>query len=259
MIGRTCVLTFRLFAGVIGTGIITAGMITAAASADDRPTYTIYRAGTPITIDGRLDEPAWFAAPSVGPFRFAWWKSGKKEQTVAKMLWDDDYLYVAYVCQDAHISATRTKHDSSVWHDDCVEVFAAPDPHRPDAYFNIEMNVNGAVYDDFQPHGPNSERKPGWNAEGLRIATRVNGTLNNDIDHDDSWILEAAIPFKAYRRALPNISPKPGDVWRLNLNRCGGKTNEQFSQWAPGSEKEPQFHSPRDFGFVRFSGEKMPF
>jgi len=251
MIGRICVLGFLIFAGIIA----------AAASADDRPSYTIYRAGTPITIDGRLDEPAWFAAPSVGPFRFAWWKSGKKEQTVAKMLWDDDYLYVAYVCQDAHISATRTKHDSSVWHDDCVEVFAAPDPHRPDAYFNIEMNVNGAVYDDFQPHGPNSERKPGWNAEGLRIATRVNGTLNNDTDHDDSWILEAAIPFKAYRRALPNISPspKPGDVWRLNLNRCGGKTNEQFSQWAPGTEKEPQFHSPRDFGFVRFSGQKMPF
>ena len=52
---------------------------------------------------------------------------GKKEQTVAKMLWDDEYLYVAFLCQDAHISAERTKHDSSVWLDDCVEVFAAPD------------------------------------------------------------------------------------------------------------------------------------
>jgi hypothetical protein len=254
MTGRTCVLGCQLFAT-----IITAGNVTGTASAADRPTYTIYRAATPITIDGRLDEPAWFAAPSVGPFRFPWWKSGKKEQTVAKILWDDDYLYVAYVCQDAHISATRTTHDSPVWNDDCVEVFAAPDPHRPDAYFNIEMNVNGAAYDDFHPHGPNSERKPGWNAEGLRIATHVNGTLNNDTDHDDSWILEVAIPFQAYRRALPNVSPKPGDVWRLNLNRCGGKTNEQFSQWAPGTEKEPQFHSPRDFGVVRFSGEKMPF
>jgi hypothetical protein len=43
------------------------------AFADDRPSYTIYRAAKPITIDGRLDEPAWFSAPSVGPFRFAWW------------------------------------------------------------------------------------------------------------------------------------------------------------------------------------------
>jgi hypothetical protein len=249
MIGRSCLICF----------LLSLALLTAAASADDRPQYTIYRTGTPITIDGQLDEPAWFAAPSVGPFRFAWWKQGKKEQTVAKMLWDDEYLYVAYICQDAHISAERTKHDSSVWYDDCVEVFAAPDPHRPDAYFNIEMNVNGASYDDFHPHGPGSERRPGWNAEGLRIATRVNGTLNNDADQDNSWTLEVAIPFKAYRRALPNTGPKPGDVWRLNLNRCGGKINEQFSQWAPGTEKEPQFHTPRDFGIVRFSKEKMPF
>jgi Carbohydrate-binding family 9 len=232
---------------------------TIAVRADDRPSYTIYRTGTPIKIDGRLDEPAWFAAPSVGAFRFAWWKQGEKEQTVAKMLWDDDYLYVAFLCRDAHISATRTKHDSSVWNDDCVEVFAAPERSRPDAYFNIEMNVNGAFYDDFHPRGPNSERKPGWNAEGLKIATHINGTLNNDADRDESWTLEVAIPFKAYRRSLPNVFPKPGDTWRLNLNRCGAKTNEQFSQWAPGTGKEPQFHAPRDFGLVHFSAEKMPF
>jgi hypothetical protein len=121
------------------------------------------------------------------------------------------------------------------------------------------MNVNGAVYDDFHPHGPGSERKPGWNAEGIRIATRVNGTLNNDTDRDDSWTLEVAIPFSAYRRSLPQIAPKAGDVWRLNLNRCGGKINEQFSQWAPGTEKEPQYHTPRDFGFVTFSNDKRPF
>jgi hypothetical protein len=230
-----------------------------AVAAADRPTYTVYRAGTPITIDGRLDEPAWFAAPSVGPFQFPWWKSGVKEQTVAKILWDNENLYVAFICQDAHISAERTKHDSAVWNDDCVEVFAAPDPERPDSYFNIEMNVNGAVYDDYHPRGPGSELRPSWNAEGLTIATRVNGTLNNDADQDHSWTLEVAIPFKDYYRALSHIPPKPGDVWRLNLNRCGGKINEQFSQWSPGTGKEPQFHAPRDFGIVTFSDQKVPF
>jgi Carbohydrate-binding family 9 len=229
------------------------------AAAADRPSYTIYRAGTPITIDGRLDEPAWFAAPRVGPFQFPWWKEGKREQTIAKMLWDDEYLYVAYLCQDAHISAERVKHDSSVWLDDCVEVFAAPDPRRPDAYFNIEMNVRGAVYDDFHPHGPGSELRPGWNSNGLRIATRINGTLNNETDQDESWTLEVAIPFKAYALKLPNVAPKAGDTWRLNLNRCGGKINEQFSRWSPGTSREPQFRAPRDFGVVHFAAETKPF
>ena len=230
-----------------------------AAVADDRPAYTIYRAQTPITIDGRLDEPAWFAAPSVGPFRFPWWTQGKQEQTVAKILWDREYLYVGYICQDAHISAEQHRHDAQVWNDDCVEVFAAPDPRRPNAYFNIEMNANGAVFDDFHPRGVDSEFRPNWNAEGLRIATRINGTLNNDADRDDSWTLEVAIPFKVFFRVAPHMPPNPGDVWRLNLNRCGGKTNLQYSQWAPGRGKEPQFHAPRDFGVVTFSDRSMPF
>ena len=66
-------------------------LLLVAASAQDwkPPVYTVYRAGQPIRIDGRLDEPAWFAAPAVGEFHFTWYKSGKKERTVAKLLWDD--------------------------------------------------------------------------------------------------------------------------------------------------------------------------
>ena len=45
-----------------------------AAGADDA--YTIYRADAPPTIDGRLDEAAWTAAPDVGGFVFPWWEAG---------------------------------------------------------------------------------------------------------------------------------------------------------------------------------------
>ena len=33
--------------------------------------YTIYRTAAPIKIDGKLDEPGWFAAPGGGVFQFA--------------------------------------------------------------------------------------------------------------------------------------------------------------------------------------------
>ncbi len=82
--------------------------------AQDRPTYTVYRAGTPIQVDGRLDEPAWVGAPSVGAFVFPWYESGKQEQTVAKILWDDQNLYVGFICEDAHIWAEHTIRDSPV-------------------------------------------------------------------------------------------------------------------------------------------------
>ena len=43
------------------------------------PRYDIYRAAGRIVIDGKLDEPAWQQAPSVGDFHFNWWKDGEKE------------------------------------------------------------------------------------------------------------------------------------------------------------------------------------
>ena len=136
-------------------------------SADQRPEYTIYRAGTSISVDGRLDEPVWIVAPDVGAFVFPWYESGHKEQTMAKALWDDENLYVAFICEDAHIWAERTKRDTSVGKDDTVEVFTVPNPERPQAYFNIEMNVLGIFLDQFHPDGPGVSVKEEWNGKGI--------------------------------------------------------------------------------------------
>ncbi len=222
-------------------------------SAADAATYTIHRASTPPTVDGQLDERVWQTASSVGDFVFPWWKSGEKEQTVAKLLWDDQFLYVFYRCQDAHIWAKHTERDSAVWMDDCVEVFTAPDPDQPDNYFNIEMNVRGAFLDQHHPHGPDVEVDEEWNATGVKIATTIDGTLNDDSDTDRGWTLEAAIPLANFAKVAKHVPPGPGDVWHLNLNRLGGETNPQFSQWQPSKTEEPQFHAPRDFGRVIFA------
>lgn len=244
----------------IGCAIVTlASLAPKAFCAEEKPNYTIDRASLPISIDAQLDEPAWIAAESVGDFRFAWYTSGKKEQTVAKMLWDDKFLYVCYIVEDAHISGTHTKRDSSVWLDDAVEVFCAPNPDKPEIYFNIEMSVTGAWLDHSHLRGVEGGADKSWNPEGIKIATRVVGTLNDDSDTDQYWILEAAIPFDGYKLAAKNSPPKPGDVWNLNLNRLGGKTNEQFSQWSQGTGPEPQFHRPQDFGRVIFSDKRRPF
>jgi hypothetical protein len=225
------------------------------AQGAELPQYTILRTSEPLTIDGKLDEPAWARAPSVGDFKFAWYESGKKEQTVAKLLWDTEFLYVSFYCEDAHIFATRTKRGSNVWMDDCVEVFTAPDPTRPDNYFNIEMNVNGVSLEGHHPDGVGSDSKDRWRPERLKIATTVRGTKNNDSDTDEYWILEAAIPLSAFAHVTKRTPPEPGDKWRLNLNRLGGETNQQYSQWSPSSTPKPQFHSPKDFGIVTFSAD----
>ena len=239
----------RLSAAVV-VWVCVAGVCRAA---DEFPKYSAQRADSKITIDGRLDELAWRNAQLFGDFKFPWWKAGKKEQTVARMLWDDDFLYVAYACQDANISAENTERDSPVYTDDCVELFTAPNPHDPQDYFNIEMNVSRGILDQHHPNGPGKSEIENWNAVGIVIATAVNGTLNDDSDTDRGWVLEVAIPFANFASVTGKPRPVDGDVWHLNLNRCGGKTNPQYSQWSPGTAEKPAFHTPETFGRVTFS------
>lgn len=223
------------------------------------PEYAILRTATPLTIDGKLDEIAWFAAPSVGDFVFPWWKEGKMEQTCAKLLWDDEYLYLAFVCEDAHITARHTQRDSNIPEDDCVELMLTPDADHPHVYFNIEFNVLGGILDNFRPEGPAKPRAPKWDAEGVKIAGLYVGTLNDDKDVDHHWQIEAAIPWHNFTRYAKAVPPRPGTVMRLNLNRHGGRTNPQYSQWASGGTPQPSFHTPDRFGRVIFTERATPF
>jgi hypothetical protein len=175
---------------------------------------------------------------------------------VAKLLWDDTHLYVLFVCEDAHIWAEHTQRDSSVWKDDTVEVFTAPNPDQPNVYFNIEMNVLGIFLDQFHPEGPGVRSEGEWDGKDIQIKTTIVGTLNNDGDKDEYWILEAAIPFTNFAQVAKNTPPLAGDIWHLNVNRLGGRTNPQHSQW---SETQRSFHDPDGFGKVTFSNKSKPF
>ena len=222
-------------------------------AAVELPHYTVNRADDKMRVDGRLDELAWRNAATFENFTFPWWKNGKQEQTIARMLWDDQFMYIAYECSDAWISAVQTVQDSRVYQDDCVELFTAPNPKRPLNYFNFEMNVNGAILDQHHPDGPGKVNGANWNTQGLLIATTVDGTLNDDTDVDRGWILEVAIPFINFTPVTGQQCPHDGDIWHLNLNRLGGTTNAQHSQWSPGTTAKPAFHAPDTFGRVTFS------
>lgn len=217
----------------------------------------IHRAKTKIVIDGRRDEKAWALAQPIGDFVFTWWKEGdpSKQQTDARMLWDDDHLYVSFICKDQDVHATRRGRDSKVYRDDCVEVFASPVFDHPESYFNLEINALGEQLDQYRPNG---EMLKDWNPEGIQIEVSVDGTINDSKDTDKGWSVEAAIPFKLFEKVLPNGRPVVGDRWRLNLNRLEQEMSVK-SQWSQGDRNFPRFHHPEYFGFVEFAGpNQMP-
>jgi len=213
--------------------------------------YDIYRAASPVTIDAKLDERDWQLAPSVGDFNFPWFKEGTKEQTVAKLLWDDENLYVSWYAYDRHISASVTQRHGPVSKDDCVEIFLSPNPDKVKNYYTFEINAIGTMLNRARTDwwtGPAT-----WEPEGVQYRTAYHGlTKKDESPHDVHWIVEAAIPLKNFARDAAHTPPRDGERWRLNLQRLGGITNAQASTWSPLPEAVRTFHTPEAFGWVRF-------
>ena len=221
-----------------------------AATAAPLPECAIPRATSTIAIDGRLDEAAWAATPLIDQFSFPWWTTGAKDRTEARLLWDDDHLYVGFTALDPHISAVLTTRDDPVSRDDCVEIFIAPDTSDVRQYFNFEFNALGTILD----RSPAQKRSKSWNAAGVQVAVAIAGTLNDASDTDSLWTTEIALPFAAFAGYAPHLPPRPGDVWRLNLYRTGGAVNLQYITWSDTQRPQPQFHAPERFGYAHFLG-----
>ncbi|MCC6365440.1 MAG: c-type cytochrome [Bryobacterales bacterium] len=213
--------------------------------------YHIQRAASPITIDAKLDEPAWRAAAPTSDFVFNWYASGDKEPTEAKLLWDDDNLYVSWRCSDRHISAFERKRHGPVSKDDCVEIFLSPNPAKVRNYYTFEINAIGTMLNRCRTDwwtGP-----PTWEPEGVEYRTTFHGLARKDESAGDKeWIVELAIPFSNFSRDAAHTPPRDGDEWRLNLTRIGGQTNPQASTWSPIPPPSRSFHTPENFGKVVF-------
>ncbi|MBN1295075.1 MAG: carbohydrate-binding family 9-like protein [Candidatus Latescibacteria bacterium] len=226
----------------------------------DVPEYTVKRATEKIVIDGILDESDWASAKSVGDFLFPWKdKAGDMEQTEVKILWDDTFLYISYRCEDKHIWATHFDTNADTYKDDCVEFFWNPDPEGTQKYNMFEFNAIGNMLSVYTGSGESIHERIS-RILVPHIAQTVHGTVNDDSDTDTAWVLEVAVRFSDYPELSKRLKPLPGDMWRVGLNRCGGRggqTAESWSMWSPPDTEEPKFHVPDFFGKIFFSDKSV--
>jgi hypothetical protein len=103
------------------------------------PHYTAYRINEPLKIDGRLDVPAWQAAPRSPRFVDLITGLPTIHDTRAAVLWDEECLYVGFWVEEPFLAATMTERDALVWKENDVEVFIA----GKDAYYEFEINPLG--------------------------------------------------------------------------------------------------------------------
>lgn len=220
------------------------------------PSCTVLKASGPIVVDGLLNESDWQQAPTI-EFAFPWddVTAVPAQSTVARMLWDEENLYIIYECVDPYLDSEVTEKDGPVYEEDAVEIFVTPNADDVSAYFGYEMNINGALL-DYMAFKGGEERTENihfeWENEGVQIATTHKGTLNDHSDTDEGWILEIAIPMDNFRHLGGTIPPQDGDLWRLNLNRTKGDKG-QFSMWSDSHTPVADFHRSLYFGKATFS------
>ena len=81
--------------------------------------YLCRHCDTPLLIDGKLYEAAWASVPWTDAFEDIQGEAKPKPrfQTRAKLLWDDEYLYIAAELEEPHVWATLTNHDAVIFQD----------------------------------------------------------------------------------------------------------------------------------------------
>ena len=87
--------------------------------------YTAHRVAGPITVDGRLDEADWKAAPRSPRFSDLVRGAPGIHDTRAAVLWDDAHLYVGYWIEEPFVEGTLTERDSLIYKDNDAELFIA--------------------------------------------------------------------------------------------------------------------------------------
>jgi hypothetical protein len=228
--------------------------------------YTCRRAPSALRIDGRLDDAAWRRGAWTGAFVDI---QGAKHQrprfrTRAKMLWDDEYFYVAAELEEPHVWATLVEHDSVIFHDNDFEVFLNPSGDGR-SYFEFEINALNTGWDLFlpKPYREGGKADNSWEIPGLRTAVAIQGTLNDAGDRDTGWTVEIAFPWTAFASRAPVSRPHAGDSWRVNFSRVEWQSEGSGKQYrkVPGKPEDnwvwsPQglinMHVPDRWGYVQF-------
>lgn len=228
--------------------------------------YECKRAYKPVEINGRIDDPAWATASWTDAFVDI--EGDKKPlprfHTQAKMLWDDNYFYIAAAMEEPHVWATLTLHDSVIFHDNDFEVFIDPDGDGA-RYFEFEINAFNTTWDLYL----NKSYRNGGSADNswesyATSAVHVLGSINDPSDKDSGWRVEIAFPWHCFKEhgGMP-CPPKGGDIWRVNFSRVEWhvdvvegkyvkrpKTPEDNWVWSPQGVVD--MHIPEHWGHVTF-------
>jgi hypothetical protein len=216
------------------TGLLAASTLAlrlAAVQDYPLPSLRAVRTDHELKLDGRLDDPAWAAAPVAGAFRETWPDYGAKAQrpTEVKVLYDDHYLYIG--ARMIHAPGSR----------DVVRRVHRRDQDSSSDWFTVYLD---SLHDHRSGYGF-------WvNAGGVQRDAALYNDTGTDFSWDgvwesavhvdaDGWTCELKIPLSLLR-----IHPGQDDqVWGINFGRSDQGAIRETTQWMVPPRGENAFVS----------------
>jgi hypothetical protein len=163
-------------------------------------------------VDGRPDEPEWSAAVPATAFTQLDPREGEpaSERTDARVLYDDEALYVAARLHDSsgRVSRRLARRDASLSDSDWF-VVALDTYHDHLTVFRFQVNPSGVKQDEVATGDGSGDRSwdPVW--EARTVVT------------DSGWTVEMRIPFSQLRFPMQDRQ-----VWGIQLSRIISRNQE---------------------------------
>ena len=203
-------------------------------------------------------EQEWAAANVLKVDNFRPEGSEARPETVCRVLYDANGLYLRYSVKDRWVKCVAQKYQDSVCEDSCVEFFVEPAGGK--GYLNFELNACGVMllyhvidwtqvgdaYADYYAVGDYA------NEAVKRYPTLKADEVKEEITEPCDWELGVYVPFSVLSKEFGTpLQPTTGTVWRGNFYTCADSTSHpRWAAWSPVSELN--FHLPECFGDIIF-------
>jgi hypothetical protein len=186
----------------------------------------------------------WAQAATLPPLLLADGSGPAQQQTVTRVCYNRQMLFVRFDCADTDIWGTYTQRDDAIYDEEVVEIFIAPGDATPVDYYEFEVSPNGVLLEVFA-HNPTGDRAQmqldfTWDCAGLQWVAQRD-------DAQNQWRVIYALPWASI--GAPTDLPM---IWRANFYRIDRPRNgeAEFSCWSPTMIDPADFHRPAYFGYL---------
>jgi len=217
-------------------------------------TYLVRKADGPVPLDDPWSSPMWQRADVAPVAHCVGGEFEHRPVTQARVLYDDEALYVAFRVEDQFVRAVAQTWHDRVCRDSCVELFFSPGDDTSVGYFNFEMNCSGVMLIHFQPAPAEGiQQMPIELCEQIDKWSSMPERVDPEIAEPTVWQVSYRLPLSILEHFLPIAKPASGVKWMANFYKCADSTSQpHWLSWAPIDTPGPNFHRPDAFGALLF-------